>query len=368
MSRLTQSALLAALLLSSPWITAAPPTAAPSPASVSPATRPATAVPSAPTRAQIDALINQAGRTPPDWWDSVPLNYPNTLDLTWKDNSGPWNPQRNVGQYLWDVINPNPSRWKEGTKFVHHVLTVNKNNPVIVDRAMVSLAHLYAAMLQDYPRGAFWARRSGKNPVLLANCYWQMGSKEMATELLKKIGPDRTRNGSVIKLWADMGELPTALELAQEMAQSGMPDAAYLAAGDACRSAGQYDQATKYYQGVLASTAGGRDLEVNRKRAQASIDALRVIDLTRIADGTYTNSSLGYAGQVQVAVTVKDHHIDAVKVTQHKEKQFYASIDQTTSQIIGKQGVRGVDTTSGATVTSEAIINAAAKALVAAQK
>lgn len=355
MSKLIAISLFAALA-AAPLAVAAPPTTAP-------ATRPA-----APTRQQIEALIAQAGKTNPDWWDSVPLTFPPTLDLSWKDSPGGWDPQKYVSHYLWDVINPNPNRWKEGAKFVHHLMSVNKDNPALVDRCAGTLANLYATMLRDYPRGAFWARRFSRNPVLLANCYWQMGSKEMAAELLRKIGRDDTRHGSVIKLWADMGEFATALKLADQMARDGMPDAAWLAAGDACRLAGQYDKAGRYYRDVLACPTGGRDLAVNKKRAQANIDALQVIDLEKIPDGTYTASSLGYAGQVQVAVSVKDHHLESVKVTQHKEKQFRSSIEQTTSQIIRKQDVRGVDTTSGATVTSEAIINATAKALAAAQK
>jgi uncharacterized protein with FMN-binding domain len=71
---------------------------------------------------------------------------------------------------------------------------------------------------------------------------------------------------------------------------------------------------------------------------------------------------------VQVAVTVKDHRIEAVRITQHKEKQFYAALTDTPAKIIAKQGVKGVDATSNATITSEAIINASAKALASGAK
>ena len=124
---------------------------------------------------------------------------------------------------------------------------------------------MYADLLQDYPRGAFWSRKSGRNPVQLANCYWKMGSKDMAVELLQQVGPDRTRNASVVKLWAEMGELETALKLAQNMASAGQPDAAYLAAGDACRRPGRYEQARGYYRESARLHTGGRDLEVNKK-------------------------------------------------------------------------------------------------------
>ena len=58
----------------------------------------------------------------------------------------------------------------------------------------------------------------------------------------------------------------------------------------------------------------------------------------------------------------------SVKVTNHKEKQYYNSINDTPAQIIAKQGVKGVDTTTHATITSVAIINATAKALASGAK
>jgi uncharacterized protein with FMN-binding domain len=53
---------------------------------------------------------------------------------------------------------------------------------------------------------------------------------------------------------------------------------------------------------------------------------------------------------------------------QHREKQYYSSLTDTPAKIIAKQGVKGVDSTSSATITSEAIINATAKALAKGAK
>jgi uncharacterized protein with FMN-binding domain len=65
---------------------------------------------------------------------------------------------------------------------------------------------------------------------------------------------------------------------------------------------------------------------------------------------------------------VKAGRIEDVRVSKHTEKQFYSSIADTTRQIIQKQGVKGIDATASATITSEAIINATAKALANAMK
>ena len=76
----------------------------------------------------------------------------------------------------------------------------------------------------------------------------------------------------------------------------------------------------------MAATAGARDIQQNKKRAQASIDAIQLVealDLKKIKDGKYPGSSIGYAGPVDVEVTVSGGKIADVKITQHHEKQYY---------------------------------------------
>lgn len=322
------------------------------------------------TRAQVEAMIAEAGRTPPAWWDSVPLRYPPTLDLSWKKTQG-WDNQRNVGQYIWDIVDPNPARWKEGVKLVHHVLAVNKNNPEAIQQGMESLSRMYAHLLEDYPRAAFWARKHGGNALLLADCYWKMGAKEMAAEILLRIPGDPTRSCSIVKLWSDMGELDRALRIAEQVAQQGRPVAAYLAAADACRQAGKYQEALKYYEKASMGDNNKVDAKMNIERAKAGVEAIKVfesLDLSRIADGQYKGSSYAFTGPLEVTVTVKSARIEDVQVSRHTEKQFYSSITDTTRQIIQKQSLKGVDATSGATVTSEAIIQATGKALASGMK
>jgi len=329
-----------------------------------PATRPVQR-----TKAEVEALIDREGRTPPPWWNSVQLDYPKTLDLTWKPTKE-WNNQRNVGQYIWDIIDPNPGKWKEGVKLVHHVLAINKDNPDGIQKSIEALSRLYFELLQDYPRAAFWGRKYGRDPVRLAVCYWKMGNKQMAVAEITGM-QDYTRNGEIIKLWASMGELQKALDLVQGVVDYGRPDVAYLAAGDAYRLFGRYDDAIKCYEKVLPLTRGGPDFKLSLERARASIQAIKVfdaLDLSRIPDGAYRASSVAFTGPLEVEVTIKAGRISGVRVTKHTEKQFYSSITDTTGQIIAKQGVKGIDATSGATITSEAIINASAKALASGMK
>lgn len=321
------------------------------------------------TRAEIDALIEEVGRTKPDWWDSAEMIYPETLELDWPMKAeGDWNSRKNVGQFIWDIINPNPGRWHGGIRLVHHILTLNKDEPAKVTRDMQTLGGMYHNLLEDWPRAVFWWRKSGGNTFGLAHCYWELGNKDMAVKILKRLGGDYTRHGSIIKLWADMGEFDKAIKLAEAKARTGMPDTAYLAAAEACRFEGKYKRAIAYYEKVLATPDRERkgDIEYNKKRASASIEAIKLfhmLDLERVPDGVYQSDSFGYNGQVYVEVQVKDSQIESVKVTQHREKQFYSAITDTIKQIMKRQSVKGIDTTTGATITSEAIINAAAKAL-----
>jgi uncharacterized protein with FMN-binding domain len=187
----------------------------------------------------------------------------------------------------------------------------------------------------------------------------------MAIELLQSL----PAHFAMIKAWADMGEIDRALRMADANSQGAYADIAYIYAGDACRVAGRYDEALEYYDKLLALRIGGqgsRRIEVNQIRARDNAEGIRLfemLDLSRVPDGTYRASSVGYKGDVYIEVGVRSHRISSVRVTQHEEKQFYSAMTDVPGKIVAQQGVKGVDAVSGATITSEAIINATAKAL-----
>ncbi len=322
-------------------------------------------------------LIQREGQTPPDWWDAVTPNYPATLDLTWSGPVQPWNHNKNMGQFIWDVVNPNPDRWREGIKLLHTCLNANRNNPDGLIKTIGALASMYHNLLQDWARAAYWWQTLSRyralyqdEQVRLAECYWKLGSRETAVKTISGMTSDLTGKATLIKLWSDLGDLDRALRLAQARADMGYPDSAFLAAGDACRKHGRYADAITHYQKVLALPQDNRTDQFH-KRANANLQAVRLfegLDLSRVPDGTYADSSLGYAGTVRLEVTVKGHRIEAIKVLQHQEKQFYSAFTDTVDQIIKSQGVRDIDATTGATWTSEAVINATARALSGAMK
>ena len=226
------------------------------------------------SKAQIDNLIQQEGATPPDWLDATPLEYPKSLDLSFQEPApGGWDNQKNVGQYLWDVINPNAGKWRSGVRFLYHLLDVNKGNRQVEVRVMNYLGGIYYRMLQDYARAAYWWRRAGVETndgyghgVELAECYWKLGNKQMALDLLGRI----KTQFATIKLLSDMGETDRALAIAKSATQGSAADWAYLYAGDACRVAGRHKEALAMYEKVLTVPATGQATRPHRTQPPAS--------------------------------------------------------------------------------------------------
>ncbi|MCI0667140.1 MAG: FMN-binding protein [Methylococcaceae bacterium] len=332
------------------------------------------------TRQEIQALIEDASKTKPGWWETVPLTYPETLDLRFPSGPNrPWNSQKNIGQYMWSIINENANRFHEGTKFMHYVYSLNRDNPDAAHRAAQQLGHCYHDLLQDWARAAYWLQKASERGVKLANAYWHLGSKEMAEEILRPITSDYTDHGAVIKLWSDMGELETALELANKSKDPRSHGGVFRAAGDALHRHGRFDEAIGYYEKVL--DIGSRflpsflkkngKLQLNKNHAKAAIESIRIFemfDVTKLRDGSYTDISLGYSGEVAVNVRVKNQRIESLIITRHAEKQYYSSLTDIPEQILRKQDIRDIDATTGATVTADAIRIASAKALQQARK
>ncbi len=325
------------------------------------------------SRAEVQKIIETVGSTQPDWFNSVRLNYPRTLDFSWPTPAKKeWNNQKFVGHYVWDVINPNRSKWHEGVRLMHHIIDGNKSNAAAKKKSMNQLGVLYCSLLEDYPRAAYWWQKAGSGTsgamgvggyrvgyeVGLARCYWELGNRDLAVEML-----NRARPGGTIHLWAEMGEHDRAINIARREASRWV--GAYNVAGDICRHAGRFREAIGFYNQAIQKADPKKQERViqNAKKRIIAVKAFETFDLERIRDGKYQDSSIGYAGLVHVSVTVKDKAITDVRVTKHVEKQYYSSLTDIPNQIIQKQSVKGIDATSSATITAEAIIRATAKAL-----
>ncbi|MBA2482199.1 MAG: FMN-binding protein [Planctomycetes bacterium] len=325
--------------------------------------------------ATIAKQVAESAKTKPPWWDQVTLDYPQTLDLTCP-KGGAWNSSLVPGNWMWDIVNPNADKWKEGTKFWHFVLTnaKQKNLKDAEQQATMNLGHCYGDLLQDWPRAVYWYQQIeaqyGKNDnrtIDMANAYWRMGNRTLAVQTIKPIPQDATRHGSLIKLWADLGDYKTAYQMAQTRVAVG-EDIAWFMSGYTAQLEGAWTKALDCFKKAEASDQkkSGRDWKQVKERATSAIQAITLfetLDLKRVPDGKFAATSTGYTGPLSIEVVVAGHKITALDVTRHSEKQYYAALDEMPAKIIAKQHVKGVDATLGATITAEAIVYATAKAL-----
>ena len=323
------------------------------------------------TEKQVRRLIKDVGSTPPDWITTTPLEYPPSLDMNWpKPPPKGWNNKKNMGQYIWDRINPNAARWRSGIRLMFHLQTLHKNNPALSRQVNESLASMYFRFFQDYARAAYWWQRLGvmagtRDGVGLAECYYRMGNKAMAMRMLA----GRSTSLGKIKLMGEMGEITASLKLADQLGpRSSQPHEIYLTAGDICRLDDQFEKAISYYQKALSAPPARNESYSKRFRGRAndSIEGIKrfeLLEISTLKDGLYRGSSLDYEAPIQIEASVKNGRIESVKVTQHREKQYYSAIRDVPQQIIAKQSVKDIDATSRATITAVAIINATAKAL-----
>ena len=86
-------------------------------------------------------------------------------------------------------------------------------------------------------------------------------------------------------------------------------------------------------------------------------------------DGTYTGEGKGRESQIQVQVDVKGGKIAAVQVLKHGETEMIiaAPIETMIPEIVAKNGVEGVESVGGATLSSDGIKAAVADALAKAK-
>jgi uncharacterized protein with FMN-binding domain len=324
------------------------------------------------TRSETEILraISTSGVSPPSWLASTRLNYPQTLDLNWPRPSGKWNARKHIAHYLYSNIVANQGRWREGIKFLHFVYDRSRSNATARNNAAKDLGRLYFEFFRDYPRAAYWLRQArlpttdGQHAVL-AECYYRMGSQEMA---LKSLAGKPAYVGTA-KLLGAMGLTDQAVRVADTIAKRGRPREALLTAGDVLALAGRHPEALKYYKLVLTDRRPARNPQYLKRfqtRARQSIESIQLFELfevSRLRDGSYVDSSIGYEGPLRVEVKVNAGKITDVRVLAHQEKQFYSALDDMPAKIIAQQTVKDIDATSGATITAQAIVNAAAKAL-----
>lgn len=91
-------------------------------------------------------------------------------------------------------------------------------------------------------------------------------------------------------------------------------------------------------------------------------DEQPVVNLLK--DGTYTGAAMGYSGQVNITLTIKDGKITEVTNTNSDTRSFFNKAWRSIQpKILEKQSTEGIDTVSGATFSSMGILDASKIAL-----
>lgn len=80
--------------------------------------------------------------------------------------------------------------------------------------------------------------------------------------------------------------------------------------------------------------------------------------------GIYTGEATGFGGTITVETTVSDSKIEKIEIVEHSESEGISdpALETIPKTIVDQQSL-AIDTISGATITSEAIIEATQKAL-----
>lgn len=97
---------------------------------------------------------------------------------------------------------------------------------------------------------------------------------------------------------------------------------------------------------------------------QGSSASVAAIDISSLADGVYSGTGTGFRGDVAVSVTVADGQIMSITVESNVDDEPYFSRAQSgvVGEILSQQSI-AVDTVSGATFSSNGILEAVANAL-----
>ncbi|GKX43867.1 FMN-binding protein [Pectobacterium carotovorum] len=88
-------------------------------------------------------------------------------------------------------------------------------------------------------------------------------------------------------------------------------------------------------------------------------------DVVHYKDGAYIGKAQGRAADVEVTVSIKDGKIANAEVLKHgdTEAMMLRATDQIVPELIEKQDISKVDAVTGATLSSQGVINAVKQAL-----
>lgn len=278
-------------------------------------------------------------KIPPAWLDDIPVN--------------------------WDVNRP----WKEGRLEVRRLLALKGENL----RKAIKITWLY------YKKNDIGDGHELPMYLFLGQEYaWAV------VEYEKYVEKNRGRGGThaysaLASLYMHFGEYDKA-RATLEAAMNDLPKDPWRISnmanvhshlGDYYREIGNIEKAREHYQQAIklyptSNQPWGRHLlKRQADRVQAQLDLLTMQSLAnvRLKDGVYKGASLGYNQEKDVVVTLTVRNGKMAKIdVDHDEKIDLDAAVIVPRRIIEQQGLQ-VDAITGATITSQAIIDATLQAV-----
>lgn len=300
----------------------------------------AAGAPAGAAESKLDAAL-KALKIPPDWFAEVKSDY--NTQTPWKDA------RLHIRKLLAEA------KYREAVKLTYTYHVVQKNGSgdgheypmyLFLGGEHAWAVKTYAERLAPKPKGATFEYNA------LASLYARFGEYERALQTLRDALehlPDPP--------WQISGRATVEDKL-----------------GDVCAAMGDAEGARQHYNEAIrlfptSNQPYGRHLlHRNAAKVQAKLDLLNrnALDISKLKDGVYRGSGVGYVKDVNATVTVKGGKIADIRL-QHEEKIDLGATDTVPKQIIERQNLE-VDSVTGATVTTQAIVQAVYEALQRAGK
>jgi uncharacterized protein with FMN-binding domain len=187
----------------------------------------------------------------------------------------------------------------------------------------------------------------------------------LAAAIAAEPKPVITTDYAPLKAAVAAGDLAKGRALVEDMVKT---EGGYQAFGDKLCHSGLYPLAQYCYVKAMGDGKSTRGTAYTARRSLVVMfQGPWHPDLAKVADGAYKGVCVGYIGPNTVTVTVKDHKITNVTV-QSPDDRPLNSLQKTPQDIVAKQGIKGVDAVTGATITANAVMVGASIALKEAEK
>ncbi len=278
-------------------------------------------------------------KVPPDWFNSTSVNW---------DTNKPWKDARLEIRRLLALDGASVRHGVKLTWLYAQKKDIGDGHELPM---YLFMSGNYAWAAKEYP--PYLQKVRGTGPTHAYQCYASalahFGEHEKALTILdeatKDLPPAPWRISSLANVQEQLGDTRAAMS-------------------DIPKAKAHYTEAIRLL-GISDQPYGRHLLPRHAAKIQAKLDLLTLdnMNLAALRQGTFTGKTLGYAEspEMQVTVTLAGGRISDVSV-KHGEKIDLGATTIIPQRIIAKQSLK-VDAVSGATVTSQAVVDGAFRAL-----